>query len=407
MDGYAHFVVNTDLKNNLSDKIVIGTATNSIKANTVSINYDPALSAGEEVPEANVTVATVDSGSATFEGVKSTINFIDYLPEIETMDGGRTWVIKRVVRSANEVTHNTVMGVEAGMAALSAGNDFIGAATDGLSLAANTGADGIATFATLGGGSISQETGSHVDVRTWNMILALGHKNVKEKSAFEYGAFFEYGNGNYTTYNGDHRGDGSARYTGGGLLAKWTAAHGLYVEGSLRAGSVHDDARDVLRDGAGIPYSYETNAPYFGGHIGIGKEIEVADGRFVDFYGKYFCNRRNGVSFDAGAHYDLEAVTSQVLCAGVRYTLKREKWSFYGGLSYEYELDGRAKGRVSAGAASVDLRAADVGGGSVKMELGAVMQPDEKSPWKLDLHLAGFAGKKKGVCGGLSVSLMF
>lgn len=56
-------------------------------------------------------------------------------------------------------THHTVMGAEAGMAALSAGNDFIGAATEGLGLATNTGADGVSSFAQMGGGRTRQETG--------------------------------------------------------------------------------------------------------------------------------------------------------------------------------------------------------------------------------------------------------
>ena len=44
-----------------------------------------------------------------------------------------------VSMTAQEQTHNTVMGAEVGMAALSAGNDFVGAATEGLSMAGNTG----------------------------------------------------------------------------------------------------------------------------------------------------------------------------------------------------------------------------------------------------------------------------
>ena len=306
--------------------------------------------------------------------------------------------------TAQEQTHNTVMGAEVGMAALSAGNDFIGAATEGLSLASNIGADGISSFAKMGGGSMRQETGSHIDVRTWNAILALGHANKKERGTFEYGAFFEYGTGNYTTHaENDMRGDGSARYTGGGLLAKYTMKNDVYVEGSLRAGSIHDDARDVMTDGAGNPYSYETNAPYMGFHLGVGKEIALADGNSVDVYGKYFFNRKNGVSFEAGGHYDLDAVTSSVLRVGARYTVKREKWNFYGGLAYEHELDGKATGTADG----VAIRAAETSGGSARMELGATMKPGDNSPWSLDLNLSGFAGKKQGLTGGVSVSLMF
>ena len=305
--------------------------------------------------------------------------------------------------TSQEQTHNTVMGAEVSMAALSMGNDFIGNATEGLSLASNIGADGVSSFANMGGGSIRQETGSHIDAHTWNAIIALGHQNKKERGTFEYGAFFEYGTGNYTTHNGDERGDGSTHYTGGGVLAKWTANHGMYVEGSLRAGTVHDDARNVLRDGNGVPYSYETNAPYFGGHLGVGKEISLANGNVVDVFGKYFYNRRNGVSFDAAGHYDLDAVTSQVLRIGARYTVKRSKWNFYAGAAYEHELDGKASGTAD----NVPIRGADTSGGSLRGELGVTVKPGENSPITLDFNVTGFAGKKQGFSGGVAVSLSF
>ena len=302
-----------------------------------------------------------------------------------------------------EQTHNTVMGAEVGMATLSAGNDFIASASEGLGLAANVGADGISSFATMGGGSMRQETGSHIDTRTWNAIIALGHKNEKEKSSFEYGAFFEYGRGNYTTYNGAERGDGSMHYTGGGLLAKWQKKDGLYVEGSLRAGSVHDDAHDVLRDVNGTPYSYETNAPYWGAHIGVGKIIDLGSDHELDVYGKFYHNHRKGVSFNAGGHYDLDALTSHVVRIGARYTVKRDRWNYYGGLAYEHELDGKARGTADGFA----IRGTDTSGGSLRAEIGATIEPDVKSPWKLDLNLAGFAGKKRGLTGGVSVAWMF
>ncbi len=306
--------------------------------------------------------------------------------------------------TAREQTHNTVMGAEVGMAALSVGNDFVGVATEGLSLASNIGADGVSSFAQMGGGSMRQETGSHIDSHTWNAIIALGHANKKARGTMEYGAFFEYGTGNYTTHaEGDLRGDGSSRYTGGGLLAKYTANHSVYVEGSLRAGSIHDDARNVLRDGFGNPYSYETDAPYMGFHLGVGKEIPLSDGNAVDVYGKYFYNRRNSVDFNAGGHYDLDAVTSSVLRVGARYILKRNKWNFYAGAAYEHEFDGKANGTADG----VAIRGADTSGGSFRGELGATMTPGEDSPWKLDLNVTGFAGKKQGFTGGVSVALMF
>ena len=46
-------------------------------------------------------------------------------------------------------------------------------------------------------------------------------------------------------------------------------------------------------------------------------------------------------------------------------------------------------------------------GGSVRLELGAKLLANEKSPWTLDLNLTGYAGKKQGLQGGVSVKFMF
>ena len=301
--------------------------------------------------------------------------------------------------TAQEQTHNTVMGATASMAALSAGNDFVGAATEGLAMAGNAGADGLATYANMGGGSMNVETGSHVKTHTWNAILALGHKNEKKLSTTEYGAFFEYGTGNYSTFNGDERGDGSTRYTGGGILGKWQKNNGFYVEGSLRAGSIHDDANNVLRDANGNPYSYTTDATYWGAHIGVGREIKLNKTDVLDLYAKYFYNHRGSVSFDAGGHYDLGAVESSVLRVGTRYTVKQnDNINYYGGLAVEHEFCGRASGFADG----VAIRGADISGTSVRGEIGAKFKPDEKSNVTLDLNLSGFAGKKEGLTGGLS-----
>ncbi|MBE6095006.1 MAG: autotransporter outer membrane beta-barrel domain-containing protein [Schwartzia succinivorans] len=377
----------------------IGTV-NTIDASDVAFSGVDALSAGETTKLIENKMAnyqgTIKSGKyklgTTLEGTgKASVSGDDLIYTIEP-------------GTAREQTHNTVMGASVSMTALSMGNEFVGAATEGLAAPANVGADGVSSFAQMGGGSMRQETGSHVDTHTWNAILALGHQNKKERGTMEYGAFFEYGTGNYTTHaDNGLRGDGSARYTGGGLLAKYTMKNSVYVEGSLRAGSVHDDARNVLSDGFGNPYSYDTNAAYMGFHLGVGREIAVAGGNAVDVYGKYFYNRRNGVSFDAGGHYDLDAVTSSVLRVGARYILKRNKWNFYAGAAYEHEFDGKANGTADG----VAIRGADTSGGSFRGEIGATVKPGENSPWNIDLNVSGFAGKKQGFTGGVSVALMF
>ena len=372
---------------------ILFTGASNIKANpTTTLIQGPMAGYTGTITGKRFRIGTTLEGNG-----KVSVNGNDLIFEVGTKPDGTPDV------EVQEETHNVLMGADAGMATLSAGNDFIGTATEGLGLASNVGADGVSCYANFGGGAMRQETGSHIDVKTWNAILALGRENKKERGTMKYGAFFEYGNGNYTTHNGDLRGDGSTRYTGGGLLAKWTAKSGTYIEGSLRAGSVHGETRSVMLDENDEPYNCDVDAPYWGAHIGVGKEITLAGGNTLDVYGKYFMNRRNSTSFDFGGQYELDALTSQVIRIGARYTIKRAGWDFYGGLAYEHEFDGKATGTADGFA----IRGTDPTGGSVRMELGATMQPDAKSPWKLDLNLSGFAGKKRGMTGGVSVAFMF
>lgn len=159
-----------------------------------------------------------------------------------------------------------------------------------------------------------------------------------------------------------------------------------------------------LRLYRGHGYGYDERTTYKGFHLGAGKEFTVKEGNTVEVYGKYFYNRKDGMNFNAGLdEYNLDAVTSQILRVGARYTMKRERWNYYGDLSYEHELDGQAAGRANGMA----IRGADTSGGSVRLELGAKLLANEKSPWTLDLNLTGYAGKKQGLQGGVSVKFMF
>lgn len=303
----------------------------------------------------------------------------------------------------SEQTHNTVMASEAGMVAINAGNDFINSATERMFRKENIGADGVYSYAKLGGSSIEQKTGSHVNVNMWNGIVSVGKKSEKENSTIDYGAFVEHGKGSFSTFNGAERGDGKVDYTGGGLLGRITNKDGLYYEGSIRVGSVREDTSNLLRAGDQT-YGYNERSNYLGFHLGVGKQVAVKNGDTVEVYGRYFFNHKNGIDFTAdGEKYDLDAVNSHILRAGARYTMKREKWNFYGDLSYEHEFDGKAEGSVNGMA----IRGADTSGGSARLELGATFKESADSPWSLSLDMTGYAGHKKGFKGGVSMNFAF
>lgn len=306
--------------------------------------------------------------------------------------------------TAQAQTHSTLMGMEAGLGALTAGTESIGEAMTGLASSANTGSDGVAVYAGMGGGTARQKTGSHVDSHNWNAILALGTKNETSKGSIEWGGFFEYGRGNFTTHSDAGRADGTASYTGGGLLAKWTTPQDIYVEGSFRAGRTHDTARDMLHDVLGNSYGYNVHANYVGGHIGVGKIFRLDEGRNIDVYGKFFYNRRGGVSFNAGGQYDLDAVESKILRTGFKYNADISKgWNWYAGLAYEYEFDGKSTGTADG----APIRAASIKGGSVLGEVGLHLSATETNPWEADLNLHGSCGQHRGVGGTVSVAYKF
>ena len=214
----------------------------------------------------------------------------------------------------------------------------------------------------------------------------------------------EYGNGKFSTFNeNSQRGDGSANYTGAGLLGKWTAKNGLYVDGSFRAGRIHENTTNILRDNI-RGYGYDERSTYLGFSLGIGKQFEAAKGDVVDVYGRYIFNRKGSMDFNAaGDDYNLDAINSHIFRLGVRYTMKRDRWKFYGDLSYEHEFDGKAEGRVNG----LTIRGADTSGGSARLELGATLTPSAESPWSLNFDVTGYAGKKQGIKGGVSLTYMF
>ena len=352
------------------------------------------LSAANLVAASSYTVGTTGQGTGTLSLDQNG----NVIYTVDSSAGGG-----KPILTAQEQTHNTLMGMEAGMAVLAAGNGFIGKAAAGLGDSANRGRDGISVFAAMGGGKAEYETGSSVKANTWGGIVAVGAKNELENGTLEWGGFVEHGSGNFTLQGSTGYGSGSSTYTGGGLLARWQNKHDLYAEASLRLGRMHDSASDILRDALGGSYGYNIHANYYGGHVGVGKFYRFRGGRSLDVYGKFFVTKRDGVSFDAGGHYDLDSVTSNILRIGARYSSTGARWNWYGGLALEHEFDGKAEGTADG----ARIRSASIKGTSLMAELGLHMEPSETSPWQADIGLTGHAGKHKGIGGTVSVAYRF
>ena len=303
----------------------------------------------------------------------------------------------------SEQTHKTVMATEVGVTMLNTGNDYIDKAMEGMGDLANVAPDGTTVGAAIGGGRNRYETGSHVNVNSWNAAVAVGAKRELKNGSLEYGVFGEYGKANFTLHSDAGKGDGDSHYAGGGLLAKWTNKHDVYTEASFRLGRLNESSSDIMRDGLGNTYGYDVHANYFGAHVGVGKIFRYKGGKSLDVYGKYFYTKRDGVEFDAVQHYNLDSVNSSVLRIGARYGTTDKKWNWYGGLAYEYEFDGEAKGTVNG----TEIRAASIKGSSVRAEFGMRMEATKTNPWQMDISLYGYGGKHRGIGGNVNVAYMF
>ena len=327
-----------------------------------------------------------------------------YEGESETKMEGNNLIIRTTTAAGlSEQTHKTVMAMEAGVALLAGGTEHVGKALESLGDVANQGSDGTSVGVSIGGSGNRYETGSHVNVNAWNAVVAVGAKRELKQGALEYGVFGEYGKGSYKLYNDDGgKGDGDAHYAGGGLMAKWTNKHDVYAEASFRLGRMSDSADNIL-EGGGNKYGYDVHANYYGAHVGIGKVFNYKGGKSLDVYGKFFYTKRDGAEFDAKQHYNLDSVNSSVLRIGARYGTTDKKWNWYGGLAYEYEFDGEAKGTVNG----TEIRAASIKGSSVRGEFGMRMDATKDNPWRTDISIYGYGGKHRGFGGSVNVAYTF
>ena len=285
------------------------------------------------------------------------------------------------------------------------GTDLIADSLDTLS---RDGKYGVKTFAAVHGNRSKYDVNSDIKINGWSTIVGVGSENEHNGGDFSWGVFYENGSGNYRTYNEFNneffRGDGSLVYNGGGIAARYENAHGVYTEGSLRAGMLKSEMTDALSDG-NQKYGYKSESEYYGAHIGIGQIIPLSESSDLDVYGKFFHTYTEGDSFNvAGDEFEFDSINSDRLRVGARLTTNKEnKFSTYYGLAYEYEFNGDAEMR----AAGMDAPTQSLQGSSYMAEIGLNYQPTPTSPWSFDLNMRGYAGEREGATFNVQATYTF
>lgn len=260
------------------------------------------------------------------------------------------------------------------------------------------------SFAAMGGSRSKYDTGSDFTLNSFSAAAGLSNK-INDKITL--GFFVEGGNGRYDTMNEfttDPRivtSKGDFSYMGVGALVKAesekTATGQLHAEASIRTGHINGDYNSENFN-AEESVRFDTSSSYVGAHAGLGYKWNITDNSTLDTYVKYLWSRQNGDSpVINGVRFDLDEISSRRLRAGFRYKqAKTENLKAYAGLAYEHEFAGTASGHVG----ELKMLEPDIKGGSAMAELGVQYQK-QGSPWKLDLGLQGFTGRKESISANL------
>jgi len=298
-------------------------------------------------------------------------------------------------------------GRAAGHAFLNQGSDLIyGPGMNGI-LATTTSKKTLTPFFAAQGGKSKYDTGSHVDVSGVNILTGLAWRQPLDKgSDLLVGAFFEAGWGSYDSYHSFANGEGDVNYYGGGLLARYGAACGAYLDGSLRAGKVETDfSSSDLRDSVGTIAAYDASSSYFGTHLGVGYVLNIAEKTNVDMSARYIWTHQGSDEVRvAGDPVHFKGSDSHRLRLGGRLShTVNEVFTPYAGAAYEHEFSGKAKASVHG----YDIDAAELSGGTGMGELGFSLTSAKDLPLFIDLGVQGYVGTRKGVTGSIRLRYDF
>ena len=303
----------------------------------------------------------------------------------------------------------------------------IGAADSSVKRARQDGIN-LTPFVLLNGGSSRYNTGSHVDVRGFNMLFGVATGlELKDQSAVTLGVFAERGDGDYDSYNrfsdyGSVHGTGNVRYTGGGALfhmdvagtalnktpSSSTRGHaGLYLDGSVRTGNadLSFDSHD-LTDAEGVRGTYNKKSKYYGAHGAVGYVLNLDEQQSLDVYSRYTWTRLEADKVSIGKDtLSFNTSDSSRLRLGSRYSYAyTQRIKPYVGAAYEHEF----KGDVSGSAYDLSIEKPVLGGSTGIFEVGVTMNPlASAEALSIDVGVQGYVGEREGGAGTLKASYAF
>lgn len=387
-----------------------GADVNVVKANTLNIgakgtlktnnldNITEVVIDGAANSNALVTTADISSSASKIKLVNSTDTTSSKLlvQESKLTTGANGVTLSKSVTGTQERSKSLVETQIASLGAVMSSADLLSNAgfSNASQAVQQSNAEGgsareMVPYAAAGYGNMRQESGSHVDVQgsAFNIGFAKEVKNGSGKLLF--GPMIEYGRGSYESYLDDGtKGDGNTQNFGLGVMARQNNDNGTYYEGSLRYGKLTSNYNS-----GDLGADYDTDANYWGAHLGLGKVFQLNDKNSIDTYCKFFYTNQGSSSANIlGSNVEFDAVKSKRSRLGFRFNhATSDVRSIYAGLAWQHEFDGSACATVDGFSAP----SPSIKGNSMMAELGVNIAP-KSSPVSFDLGVSGWAGKQKG-----------
>lgn len=269
---------------------------------------------------------------------------------------------------------------------------------------------GLTPFVVMSGQHNRYQSGSHIKSNDFLLTGGLSY----QQNNFTTGGFLESGWGSYDTYNSfydaitkDVLGDGNDRYYGLGLLGRYDLTNGLYTDTSIRFGKNHNtfDTQDIQNFTTGEFARYRVKSNYISSHIGAGYLLSLNKQNNLDLSVKYLWTQLAGKDVSVtGENIHFDRINSQRARFGMILSHQySDTLAFTGGLSYEYEFDGKAK----ATALGLEIEAPSVKGGTSILSFGTTLKPTHNKNLSLDLKINGFIGKREGASASTKLNYSF
>lgn len=269
------------------------------------------------------------------------------------------------------------------------------------------GQDAWMPFAAIHGGTERYGNDGWADGTGLELAAGLARSFTGEAGDLLLGAFFEYGQASIGTREdfsvGDVYGTGSARYAGGGLVARFDLTSGLlsglYAQAGLRLGQINgdwqsQDIASVLQQTA----DFDTSTAYYGLFAGLGYQWQATERLRLDSRASFFWNHQDGQDISImGEEFRFDPMDSCLLRVGTRLSYEVfQGFSPYAGVAWEHEFDGTA--RTELNNHGVDAPSVSMRGDSAVFMAGLQWDPGNSS-LHVDLGLEGSAGIRRSIGG--------